>query len=142
MSVVGFGWWILEPLSFAVVYYALFTYIFNARRPYHLLLLLVALLPFKWLSQSITKSMGTVRGNASLVMDVYFPRGLLPITETVIGLAHLGIGLLVVPVFMLAYQKWGGVNILWLPVVVGVQFLFTLGLVYPLSVWGVHYRNL
>jgi ABC-type polysaccharide/polyol phosphate export permease len=142
INIVGFAWWLLEPLSLALVYYALFTFIFRRNQPHYLLTLLVALLPFKWLSQTTTQSMGTIRGNAALILDVYFPRALLPVTEAVVGLAHFGVALLVLPLTMLAYRTWGGIHIVWLPVIAAVQLVLIMGIAFPMSVWGIGYRNL
>ena len=86
--------------------------------------------------------MGVVRANSSLVTDVYFPRSLLPITEIAVGLAHFCVGLLVLPIFMAVLGVAPSWALLWLPVVIAAHAIFMLGLVYPLSVWGLNYRNL
>lgn len=144
MNIIGFGWWLLEPLSMAAVYYVLINILTTRGAGDRTLFLsiLVSLLSFKWLSQSLIGSMGVVRANSSLVTDVYFPRALLPFTQLVIGMAHFGVGLLTVPAFMLVFGVGVSPTLLWLPVIVVVQFLFMLGLAYPLSVWGLTYRNL
>jgi ABC-type polysaccharide/polyol phosphate export permease len=144
MNVVGFGWWLLEPLSMTAVYYVLINILTHrgASDPTRLLSILIAMLPFKWLSQSLIGSMGVVRANASLVTDVYIPRAMLPITQMVIGLAHFGVGLLVVPIFMAVLHVGPSWALLWLPVVIAVQLLFMLGIGYVFAVWGLHYRNL
>jgi ABC-type polysaccharide/polyol phosphate export permease len=144
MNVVGFAWWLLEPLSMTAVYYVLINILQHgsSRDPTQFLSILVALLSFKWFTQSIVGSMGVVRANSSLITDVYFPRALLPVAELVTGLAHFGVGLLTVPVFMLFVHVGPSRALVWLPVVIAVQFLFMLGLAYPLSVWGLTYRNL
>jgi ABC-type polysaccharide/polyol phosphate export permease len=144
MNIVGFGWWLLEPLSMAAVYYVLINILTNrgAGDKTLFLSILISLLSFKWLSQSLIGSMGVVRANQSLVTDVYFPRALLPLTELVIGMAHFGVGLLTVPVFMLVFGVGVSPTLVWLPIIMAVQFLFMLGLAYPLSVWGLTFRNL
>jgi lipopolysaccharide transport system permease protein len=143
MNIVGFGWWLLEPLSMTAVYYFLINILQRGNGdPNRLLTILVATLSFKWLSQSLIGSMGVVRGNASLVNDVYLPRALLPLSQLTIGLAHFGVGLLVVPVFMLVQHVGVTWYILWLPVVIAVQFIFMLGIAYIFAVWGLNYRNL
>jgi ABC-type polysaccharide/polyol phosphate export permease len=144
MNIVGFAWWLLEPLSMTLVYYVLINILTHqsSQDPTRLLSILLAMLAFKWLSQSLVGAMGVVRGNASLVTDVYFPRALLPFTQLVTGLAHFGVGLLTVPIFMLIAGVSPSFTLLWLPVVAAVQFVFMLGLAYPLSVWGLNYRNL
>jgi ABC-type polysaccharide/polyol phosphate export permease len=144
MNIVGFAWWLLEPLSMTAVYYVLINILqrSNGNDPTRLLSILIAMLAFKWLTQSLIGSMGVVRANASLVTDVYFPRALLPVTQVVKGMAHFGIGLLIVPIFMVVLRVGPSWALLWLPVVIAAQFLFMLGISYPLSVWGLNYRNL
>jgi len=142
LNLVGFVWWLLEPLSLAAVYYVLVTVLTHRTDKVYILVVLVSLLPFKWLSSSVIQSMTTVRGNASLVTDVYFPRALLPVTETMIGLAHFAVGLLVIPVFMLVLGVAPVPQLIFLPVIIAVQLVFTLGLAYPAAVWGLNYRNL
>jgi lipopolysaccharide transport system permease protein len=142
MNVVGFMWWLLEPLTLTGVYFVLFSVIFDNRRENYLLVLLTALLPFKWFNQTIVQSMGTVRSHANLITDVYFTRALLPMTETVIGLAHFSVGLLVVPVLMIVMGVAPTWNLLALPGIMLVQLIFGLGLAYPMSVLGLNYRNL
>lgn len=142
MNIVGFAWWLLEPLSLTLVYVVLFDVILKSNVPSYPLFILLALLPFKWLSQSLLGSMGTMRANASLVTDVYFPRALLPFADTVTGLAHYLVGLLIVPLFMAAYGVGPSPYLFYLPVVIAAQLVLTLGLAYPLAVWGVYYRNL
>jgi lipopolysaccharide transport system permease protein len=144
MNIVGFAWWLLEPLSMTAVYYVLINILTQrgSSDPTALVTILVSLLSYKWLSQSLIGSMGVVRANSSLVTDVYFPRALLPVTQIVVGLAHFGVGLLTVPIFMFFAHVGFSWSVIWLPVVMAVQFFFMLGLAYPLSVWGLTYRNL
>jgi lipopolysaccharide transport system permease protein len=143
MNLIGFAWWLLEPLSMTAVYYVLINILSD--RPggsTHFVGILIALLSYKWLSQSLVGSMGVVRANASLVTDVYFPRALLPLTELVVGLAHFAVGLCVVPLFMAGFRIGPSWHLVWLPVVIATQFLFMLGLSYPMSVIGLNFRNL
>lgn len=143
MNLIGFAWWLLEPLSMTAVYYVLINILRDrAGEPTDFLSILVALLSYKWLSQSLVGSMGVVRANSSLVTDVYFPRALLPLTELVVGLAHFAVGLCIVPVFMLVLRVGPSWHLVWLPIVILTQFLFMLGLSYPMSVIGLNYRNL
>jgi len=144
MNLVGFGWWLLEPLSMTAVYYVLINILTHRSTadPTRFLSILIPLLAFKWLSQSVVGSMGVVRANATLVTDVYFPRALLPFAQLVTGLAHFGVGLLTIPVFMLLVGVGPSWTLLWMPAIIVTQFLFMLGLSYPLSVWGLNYRNL
>lgn len=142
MNLVGFTWWLLEPLSLTLVYVVLFSYILKTDEPAYPLFVLIALLSFKWLSSALIGAMSTVRKNATLVTDLYFPRALLPFSEVVTELAHFMIGLVIVPFFMIPYKITPSLDLLYLPLVIVIQFVLTLGIAYPLSAWGVNYRNL
>lgn len=142
MNLVGFTWWLLEPLSLTLVYVVLFSYILKTAEPAYPLFVLVALLSFKWLSSALIGAMSTVRKNATLVTDLYFPRALLPFSEVVTELAHFMVGLIIIPFFMIGYGITPSLDLLFLPLVIVVQFVLTLGIAYPLSAWGVNYRNL
>ena len=144
MNVIGFAWWLAEPLTLTAVYVLVAT-AFGVEIDAYPLFVLCALLPFKWLSSALVGSMGTVRLNGQLVTDVYFPRALLPLVENFVGLAHFAVGLAVIPIFMLSYADdlpgVPSIHLLWLPVVIAVQSLLILAFAYPMSVWGLYYRN-
>lgn len=144
MNIIGFIWWLLEPLSLTLVYYVLMDIVSGSstHEPNRLLFILVSLLSYKWLASALIGAMGSVRANANLITDLYFPRALLPITEVSVGLAHFLVGLLVVPLVMLMLGVTPSWHLIFLPLVIAVQFLFAVGLSYPMSVWGLNYRNL
>ncbi|MGZ4141800.1 MAG: ABC transporter permease [Actinomycetota bacterium] len=145
MNIVGFGWWLLEPLSLTVVYYVLINILQGSATkndPTRLLSILIAMLPFKWFTSSLIGAMSVVRSNASLVNDIYIPRALLPISQLATGLAHFCVGLIVVPPFMAILGVGPSWALIWLPVVMVVQFVFMLGIAYIFAVWGLNYRNL
>ena len=142
MNIVGFAWWMLEPLSLTLVYVVLVSVILKAAEPAFPLYVITALLPFKWMTSSLTGSMGVVRSNSTLIQDVYFPRALLPVAEVVTSMAHFAVGLAVVPIFMAVYGVGPSWHLIFLPVIVGAQVVLCLGLSYPFAVWGINYRNL
>lgn len=144
MNIIGFAWWLLEPLSLTAVYYIFMEIIStgSTHEPNRILFILISLLSFKWLQSALIGAMGAVRANANLITDLYFPRALLPITEVSVGLVHYLVGLLVIPILMVILGVTPSWHIVFLPLVMAVQFLLALGLSYPMSVWGLNYRNL
>jgi ABC-type polysaccharide/polyol phosphate export permease len=141
MTLVGFAWWIFEPLSLAMVYFVLFNIISN-RGPEFMVLLLSALLPYKWLRQTIIASMNTVSANANLVSDIYFPRALLPMTDLAVGASHFGIALLLMPPLMAVFGFPFTAKMFLLPVIIAIEAVLALGLAYPSAVWGLYFQNL
>lgn len=141
MTLVGFAWWIFEPLSLAMVYFVLFNIISN-RGPAFMVLLLSALLPYKWLRQTIISSMNTVSANANLVQDIYFPRALLPMTDLAVGASHFGIALLLMPPLMAVFGYPFTAKMFLLPVIILIEAVLALGFAYPAAVWGLYFQNL
>src|SRR6266566_3753187 len=66
LNVVGFAWWLGEPLSLAAVYYVLVGVLTHNHDRVFILVVLISLLSFKWFQQSVIQSMNTVRANATL----------------------------------------------------------------------------
>lgn len=148
-SFLGWSWSLVNPLSLAAVYTVVFVVIFKAAAPVgnpsgltaFPLFLLTGLLPWSYLSNTITGSVGSLTGNASLVNKVYFPREILVASSTLSWVVSLFIELLVLAVVLLAF----GNNVLpWLPVVVvlvALQTVFVLGVGLALSVLNVYFRD-
>ena len=148
-SFLGWSWSLVNPLSLAAVYTVVFVVIFKAQAPVgepsglkaFPLFLMTGLLPWSFLSNTITGATGSLTGNASLVNKVYFPREILVASSTLSWVVSLGIELAVLCVVLLAF----GNNVLpWLPVVavlVVLQTIFVLGVGLALSVLNVYFRD-
>ena len=148
-SFLGWSWSLVNPLSLAAVYTVVFVVIFKAPAPEGQpsglkafpLFLLTGLLPWSFLSNTITGSVGSLTGNASLVNKVYFPREILVASTTFSWVVSLGIELAVLAAVLLAF---GNQVLPWLPVVavlVLLQTVFALGVGLALSVLNVYFRD-
>jgi ABC-2 type transport system permease protein len=148
-SFLGWSWSLVNPLSLAAVYTVVFVVIFKAPAPVgdpsgmkaFPLFLLTGLLPWTYLANTISGSVGSLTGNASLVNKVYFPREILVGSSTLSWVVSLAIELSVLSVVLLAF----GNNVLpWLPVLVvlvALQTVFVLGVGLALSVLNVYFRD-
>ena len=85
-TVLGQLWSIINPLATMVVYTLVFSFLLRSEPPagdpsgldVYALWLMCGLLPWNFVSQSLSGSMATLIGNAGLIKKVYFPRELLP----------------------------------------------------------------
>jgi ABC-type polysaccharide/polyol phosphate export permease len=102
---------------------------------------LVAILPWNWFNASVAGGLTSIVNNAPLINKVYFPREVLPISMVVSELVNL---LFALPV-LLGIVLYAGIPItlyvLWVPVIVLIQFAFTLGFVFILATANVYYRD-
>lgn len=148
-SVLGWAWSMINPIMLAIMFTVFFTVILGQQaspgnpsglRNYPLFLL-CALLPWNFLSNSITGSIGALVGNANLVKKVYFPREVL-VVSTVLS---WGVSFLIeLGVLVAALLIFGNMVFPWLPVVavlIALQTLFATGLGMVFAALNVYFRD-
>ena len=145
-SVLGFVWSFINPLLLLSVYSFIFTTILPNRvagaQPYALFML-CGLLPWTWLSASLTEASGSLIAGGNLIKKVLFPAEVLPIVAVLANMVHFFLALPIVVVFLILYQHSpDAAELMWFPVVVGVQLLFTIALALVLAALTVHFRDI
>ncbi len=140
---LGLAWVIVQPLVLITVLSTVWVVFFHSGRSFasHVL---VCLIPYNFFTYAVSGCTGAVQRNVSLVKKVAFPRQLLPFSVVVTHAIHFGCqALLIVPVLML-FPPVGqvlGWQLLWLPVIVAVQFGLVTGLGFLVSSLNVVYRD-
>jgi len=74
-------------------------------RPYWIFAL-VALVPWSYLSTTVTSASSSLVTNTNLVTKVYFPRLVIPTAPVIAGLLDLAIALLLLLLAMVAFRMW------------------------------------
>ncbi|HJW83401.1 MAG TPA: ABC transporter permease [Anaerolineae bacterium] len=144
-SVLGVAWSWLNPLLMMLVLTVVFTVMAgqNNQPAYHVFVL-IGILAWNFFSASVVGATGSIVNNAHLIKKVYFPRAVLPVSIVLSSLLNFVIAL---PVFFaLAWLSGvplsGRVELIaWLPVVLLVQLVFTVGIGLILSTVNVFYRD-
>jgi ABC-type polysaccharide/polyol phosphate export permease len=141
-TVTGVLRWVLEPLSFMLVYFVLVAAVLNSPQKHYLLFLLCALLPFRFFAGVVGASMAVIQVTGSILTNRAFPRVVLPLTvlgtEGVPFLLSLG---LLAPLMAL-YRVAPTVQLLWVPVVVVVLGVLSAGTAYVGAVLGLYFPDL
>jgi ABC-type polysaccharide/polyol phosphate export permease len=146
-SVLGFLWSFVNPLLLLMIYTFVFTKVMPGARgegldPYALFLF-CGLLPWTWFSSSLLESANVLIAGGNLIRKVLFPAEVLPIVTVFAGLVHFGLGLIVLAGFFVFYgHPVVATNLLWLPVIVAIQLVLTLGLSLLIAALTVHFRDL
>jgi ABC-type polysaccharide/polyol phosphate export permease len=141
-TILGNVWWVLDPLITMLVYVVVMTFIFQRSTPDFPLFLLSAMVPFKWMTNSIGASTRAVTGNEALIKQILFPKIILPVTDAVSQIVTFGFGLLVLGILLIVvYPSHITRYIAWVPVIAFVQFVFTLGILFMVSSVTVFYRD-
>ena len=134
-STLGIAWVLIHPIFLFAVYYLVFGYLFGntktgqAPDPHFAIYLFSGVIAFTALNEGISRSCTCVVDNGNLVKKVAFPSQLLPVPVILIALMVYLVGATV----CLSVGWYYGVlqpgwNLLWLPAVLLVQFVFMMGL--------------
>lgn len=152
-SILGFFWSFANPLLLLLVYSFVFSVILPGFRggelePYALFLF-CGLLPWTWFSSALLESSNVLIANGNLIKKVMFPAEILPLVAVLSNMFHFLFALPVLAAFLAYYWFTGGLpgplnlsELVWLPVVIAVQFLLTLGLGLTLAALTVHFRDI
>lgn len=145
-SVLGYLWSFINPLLLLLIYSFVFTIVIPNRderaQPYALFMF-CGILPWTWFSASLSEASNSLIANGNLIKKVLFPAEVLPIVSVLANMVHFFLGLPILAAFLLWYQKpIHASELIWFPVVVFVQLLFTIGLSLILSALTVHFRDI
>src|SRR5579872_1058341 len=144
-SVLGFVWSFVNPLLLLLIYSFVFTTVLpnetKGIQPYALFMF-CGILPWTWFSSSLTEAAGSLISGGNLIKKVLFPAEVLPIVSVLTNMVHFFLGLPILILFLVIYQKppdpW---DLVWFPVAVVVQLVFTTALALFLSALAVHFRD-
>jgi len=145
-SVLGFFWSFVNPLLLLTIYSFVFTKILENPTPKlqpFAVFMFTGLLPWTWFSASLLEASGSLISGGNLIKKVLFPAEVLPIVSVLANMVHFFLGLLILAAFMIYnqhYPDWG--ELIWFPVVILVQLIFTMALALLLSALTVHFRDL
>jgi lipopolysaccharide transport system permease protein len=145
-SVLGFLWSFINPLLLLAIYTFIFTTIMPNRveglQPYALFML-CGILPWTWFAASLTEASNSLIAGGNLIKKVLFPAEVLPIVSVLANMMHFFLALPIVVGVLIAYRHWPDpAGLLWFPVVVLVQLVFTIGIALPLAALTVHFRDI
>jgi ABC-type polysaccharide/polyol phosphate export permease len=134
--------WILDPLAAVGVFLLLVAFVLDQGGQATGLSLACAIVPFQLVMMSVINALQAVSLRGSIVVNMHFPRALIPVasvtTETVVLTATLPL----LPLMMVAYGVEPTTAVLWLPLAFAVTVAFALALAYPAALLGVWYPEL
>ena len=143
-SVLGVAWAILQPVALMAIYTVIFSVVSRiptGGTPYALFVF-SALLPWTFCSNAISSAANSLVAHQYLITKVYFPREILPLTYLAAAVFDFLIASLVLGVMMFWYGIAPTGHILWVPVIMTIALLFTVGISLVLSAWQVSFRDI
>lgn len=142
-SVLGVGWAIIQPLFTTLVFTVVFGNLAGISSdgvPY-VIFSFAAMAPWNYFSNTLTESSNSLVQNANMITKVYFPRLVLPLSAAFSKLLDFAIGLVMLAGFMVYFKFVPSIWALFLPVLILILLLASLGLGMILSAMAVQYRD-
>ena len=144
-TVLGALWWVLNPMLLAGIYFLVFGVIFGGRRgdPTYLVYLMSGMFPFHFTSRAMSGGAQSITGNGKLLVNLRFPRLILPISgliESTVGfMASLGVYFLIISPLA---RNWPGLHTFSLLWIVPLHLFMTLGISGLSARFTVPFRDL
>ena len=140
-SFLGILWSFVNPLLQVLVYALVFPFIMRNTQDNYVVFLIIGILPWTWFITSINQGTSCILANAGIIKKVYFPREILPISVVTSGLINFLISCIVIFLFLLFSGVGFSIYILFVPFIILIQFILTLGILLITSAIDVYIRD-
>jgi lipopolysaccharide transport system permease protein len=141
-KVLGFLWSFLDPLLLLITYIILVHIIFGRGGQQYPVLLFVALLSWKWFASSLSRSVTSISSKVGLIQSVRFPLIILQLSGITIGFFDWLFGFVILVPMLFLFEASFTLNILWLPVLLLIQLIGTIGACLIVAVLGTRLADL
>ena len=123
MFLLGYVWWVLEPLLFVAVFYLVFGVILDSPRGDLLSFLVLGKLPFQWFSGSLNSSSTSITQASALIAQTPIPKALLVLSRIQQSTYKQVAVFVLLGVYLAVTGESITVNWLWVPAIAAVQYL-------------------
>lgn len=141
-TVMGFGWAVFMPLLNTALFSVIFTRVAPLETPTpYPVWAYCGLAAWNFFASGIKFATNSLASNMHLVTKVYFPREVLPISAVVVAAVDFLVSGSVLAALMIWYGVVPGWALLFVPVLMLVQAVFTVAVALFLSMANVFYRD-
>lgn len=140
-SLIGNLWLIIDPAVQLAIYYFLVGVVLNRPQANFPLFLFAAILPWRWFSMALSSATDSVRAQDKVMRQISFPQIVLPLASVAASTTSFFFGL--IPLFSL-YLVYPDRLTLWvctLPLIIGIQVMWTIPFAILLSAVNVFFRD-
>lgn len=142
-SVLGFLWSFVNPLGQIIIYTIVFTFIFRTGLEKYYIYMVAGLIPWLFFSGALSEGSFCIRLQSEMIKKIYFPREVLPIACVTSQFVNMLFCFVVI--FAILIVTGYGMNlkaIAFLPLVMIIEYVMTLGGVLIVSCVTVYFRDL
>ncbi len=142
-TVLGAAWAIIQPFFTMIVFSLFFGRLAGIPSdgiPYPIFSY-AALVPWSFFATGLSSSSNSLVGSANLLKKVYFPRLAIPIATVLSGVIDFVLAFILLLGMMLFYGIVPTINIIWLPLLLLLALMTSLGVGLWLSALNVQFRD-
>lgn len=142
-TILGFAWAIIQPLLQIVIFSIIFGKVAKVPTegiPY-VLFSTVAIIPWTYMSTTLTQSSQSLVSQQNMLGKVYFPRLIFPLTPVLSKLVNFSISILLLATVMIFYHVSPTWNLVFFPLFVIMMMCVPAGLGMWLAALAIRYRD-
>ncbi|MDW7733686.1 MAG: ABC transporter permease [Methanolobus sp.] len=141
-SILGYFWSLLEPLLMLTVLYLVFSNLMKVQVEYYQLFLLLGIILWNFFSRSTTIGMFSIVGKPGMVKKIYFPREIFVVSSCITALLMSLFESVVFVLFMIIFRVPISANLIYVPFILVMLFIFSMGVSMGLSALNVYFRDM
>lgn len=134
---LSYGWWVLEPLLYMLVYYLVFSLLLNRGGDNYAVFLLTGLIPWMWFAKAVNNSSNSILAGQNLMLQVDVPVIFFPLVMILQSTIKQ------IPVFLLlfcfvwsqgydpAMHWWGAIPVMMVQAIIMVAFSCAVAAIIP-----------
>jgi lipopolysaccharide transport system permease protein len=142
-TVLGAAWAIIQPFFTMVIFSLFFGRLAKVPSdgiPYPIFSY-AALVPWTFFANGLNLASNSLVASANLIKKVYFPRLAMPIATVLSGIVDFVLAFIVLIGMMLYYGMFPTANVIWLPFLLFLALMTSLGVSLWLSAMNVQFRD-
>lgn len=140
-SFLGLLWTFINPLMMLAVFSIVFSTVMRVNVEKYSMFLFCALLPWNLFQNGIQASAPSIVLNGGLIKKIYFPAAILPLSIVTTGVINYLLSLAILIPALLIFDISLNWAILTLPLILLIEFLFTLGIALVVCSVNVYFRD-
>lgn len=141
-SVLGYFWWLLDPLLNVLIYYFVVVIVFKSGGEGFGPFLVVGMIVWRWTSTTIGSATRSIVAQAGIITQVYLPKSIFAFGTALTQLTNFGFGLIVIVIFLICFKIPPAPQLVWLPVIVAANLFFLIAAALILAYIGVFFRDM
>ena len=139
-SFLGILWSFINPLLTTFIYTIIFSILLKSTQEHYVVFVIIGVLPWTWFTNTMSYT-NTYLMNGGIIKKVYFPREILAISSVTSGLVNYLISCLIILAFVIFSGIGLNINIIYLPIILIVQYVLQLGILLITSSIDVYVRD-